>query len=671
MSKLSRYNLLSTTFNNYSLPRHTLNGVDAVPENEIIIQKALFHFMFLIEDLLTKKGLNQHGRDTRISQFFDVVNCYDFSIVINSLKGIYDLLLDHISQKRVITSYKDFKGLIESKSLLYDGRLLSPIKEDISAVLIATTFVRNGVYQTTCGDEMKNCSAYLLFLSKLNFKAVGLEDAALDDYLACEGENELIHNWQKSDSIINALHCIIKDWCTDWYYDKYRDHHGSGSVADTSKGTIYKYLSLKSDPKLCYALMHSKVEEHKLASATRTHTPLRRESKLIFVPKNISKLRSISMEPATLQYHQQGVLKSLMSYFKTHRELRNILHLDDQSWNQSYAYDGSLTDCYSTIDLSHASDSVTWNLVKRLFKGTELMRWLWCTRSTHTLLPTGHVISLTKFAPMGSALCFPIESLIFAAIAKLATKIGKEQGLDVDCDTGVHSKYVRFVVYGDDIILPSYASAICINLLKHCGFTPNESKSYLHGPFKESCGVNFFCGVDITPIKFSPKYKLEAVATGYITPEAYMSLCSLANLAYEHQHSMLRLSFIKELLNNGFRPLFSDSVDCSPAIYSPTPTNFHLRSRYEKDKRLKTDYQRFSFEYDNIGLECTLKVPTLAYRALLNRTRYYSWWDNIPAYSSLSNGFCRETATFDNDTRVSDLSMQTTRVVITRCRNFA
>lgn len=669
MSSLSRYNLLSTMIRNLSLPKHKLNGAPASDINNITITQGILHFSFLCEDLMCRNNISEQGRNTRLKNVILLTHDYDFSIIINTLKTAYDVLINHISGKNVLDNYNHFKGEVLSDNDTFPlGKLLSPIKEDVVAILSSQTFVSSGVYKNNSAVSMKSCASYLLFLSKLNFEDVGLEADALVDYLSAEEEN-IQQRFDPTLRTTVALQNIIAEWFHDWEYDEYSYQHGTGSVADTKKASVYKYLSLSTDSKMNYVLKDTDINYQSVAHYQYSTKTLERTSKLVFVPKNITKLRSISMEPATLQFHQQGVMKSLMRYFRTQKELRNILFLDDQSINQSFAYHGSITNDYATIDLSHASDSVCWSLVKILFKRVpKLLKWMLCTRSTNTTLPTKETIALAKFAPMGSALCFPVESIIFAAIAKLSVLWSREQMLDRDDKTGIHAVNNKYLAYGDDIIIPSYATVHCIDLLRECGFTPNESKSYMTGPFKESCGGNYFCGVDITPIKFHPKYELSAVSKGFIGPKTYIALCSSANLAYEHGHKMLRLSIIHSLLDNNFKPLFSDKLGESPAIFSPTPTNYHLQKRYSKDKRLGTDYQKYEYTYDNISVKPSLKTRTMAYRALLARVSYTDYWiksrDRLPA---LSNGYSLITHTFDNDLSYNHKVLETLDVVFCRC----
>jgi hypothetical protein len=82
---------------------------------------------------------------------------------------------------------------------------------------------------------------------------------------------------------------------------------------------------------------------------------------------------------------------------------------------------------------------------------------------------------------MGNGATFSLETLIFASI------------LDACCG------HARYSVYGDDLIVPRDNVARVIMALKYVGFIVNTDKSYTDGPFRESCGKDYYRGTDITP----------------------------------------------------------------------------------------------------------------------------------------------------------------------------
>jgi hypothetical protein len=370
--------------------------------------------------------------------------------------------------------------------------------------------------------------------------------------------------------LLNSLSDIIRDWCSGFHIENLRPMHGSGSVAEGSLTLAEKFGECKYDRRLQVLLSNpSFPNSYTEYFPVKPAAGLVRTSRTIFVPKTATKLRTISMEPATLQYIQQGVMYELYKFFRLHPYLGMRINLEDQTQNQVYAMEGSKYHTYGTLDLSHASDSVSWDLVRNVFKSVpRLYRWLQATRSNKTLLPDGRTITLRKFAPMGSALCFPVQCLLFAAVIEHASRRA--------C---AHSSggSPLWSVYGDDLIVPSHIYGDVVRCLQLLGFTVNVEKSYNDGEYRESCGKEYYHGVDITPIYYRIPYNSKRV-----TPSVYGSWCSSANNAALHGLPVYRAYLVGLILDakRKFGPYFTYSPEASPMLYSSQPTNFHVRKRW-------------------------------------------------------------------------------------------
>jgi hypothetical protein len=224
----------------------------------------------------------------------------------------------------------------------------------------------------------------------------------------------------------------------------------------------------------------------------------RRTARLITVPKNSSSRRTITVEPMLNQFIQQGLNIQLRESITRCRILRNSLALTDQSKNQTLALEGSRYGNWATIDLKSASDLLSVKLVESVFRhhGLFLDHMMDC-RSTSVGCDEKSTSNLRKFAGMGNALTFPVQSICFAVICIAA--ICSSRGQKPDYWTCLRaSRSVR--VYGDDIIIDSRYAQQCVDWLLKCGLIVNTKKSFLEGNFKESCGVEAFRGVDITPL---------------------------------------------------------------------------------------------------------------------------------------------------------------------------
>jgi len=216
-------------------------------------------------------------------------------------------------------------------------------------------------------------------------------------------------------------------------------------------------------------------------------------AKVVLVPKDSRGPRIISCEPAAIQYIQQGIAAVLVDCIETNSLTRGRVNFRDQSINQRYALSGSLGVGWVTLDMKDASDRVSLALVRRLFRSSGILEYLESTRSTTTRLPDGRLVLLKKFAPMGSALCFPVEALVFYALA--VSVLVNHLGLPLAkaCES--------LKVYGDDIICTSQDYEVLFKYFPTVGLMFNTSKCCITGLFRESCGVEAYNGQNVTPMR--------------------------------------------------------------------------------------------------------------------------------------------------------------------------
>lgn len=271
--------------------------------------------------------------------------------------------------------------------------------------------------------------------------------------------------------------------------------HGPGAVHEQVRGN-QKWSSLVP---LLEELDHSPYDFHSWNSHRDDDLScsgsLRGIAKLITVPKNSTSRRTITVEPLLNQFVQQGYNTLLRNNILKCRILRNSLALTDQTKNQILALEGSRNDKWSTIDLSSASDSISVRILELVFESKpRFLRGILACRSQN-ILSNGVTRNILKFAGMGNATTFPVQSVLFAilAISAICSNQRVTYGRVVRA-----SKLVR--VYGDDIIVPSTAAHLVVDWITKAGLTVNLRKSFLNGPFKESCGMDAFKGDEVTPI---------------------------------------------------------------------------------------------------------------------------------------------------------------------------
>lgn len=205
-------------------------------------------------------------------------------------------------------------------------------------------------------------------------------------------------------------------------------------------------------------------------------------NKIDFVPKTAEISRSIAIEPTALTYLQKGVDLGMRDGLR-----RWGYDLTNQERNQRLAKIGSITGEFATMDLSSASALQARELVRFLLPAGAY-DYLNRIRSPGWKLPDGRSGQYEMFVSMGNGFCFPLETLIFAAAARATMR-------------SIRGKVTEHAVYGDDIIVPGDCFEALSALLNFCGFTLNPKKSFSEGPFRESCGADWYHGLDVRPVE--------------------------------------------------------------------------------------------------------------------------------------------------------------------------
>jgi hypothetical protein len=179
-----------------------------------------------------------------------------------------------------------------------------------------------------------------------------------------------------------------------------------------------------------------------------------------------------------------------------------------------------------SADMKEASDRVTVWHVTALFP----LNWveaLLATRSDRTILPDGEVVNLNKFAPMGSAVCFPVEALVFWALAIASIRCSHPRFASRNDGKSLLAELRKRVwVYGDDLILYAEDYSIVKQSLERTGILLNANKCCTAQFFRESCGLDAHKGIIVTPLRIK-----ECVGSHW-TGQSLMSYVSYSNEAY-------------------------------------------------------------------------------------------------------------------------------------------
>lgn len=190
---------------------------------------------------------------------------------------------------------------------------------------------------------------------------------------------------------------------------------------------------------------------------------------------------------------------------------------------------------------------------------------------------------------MGQGHTFPLQTLLFFALAEATRVLLKVRG--------------KVSVYGDDIIVPTQMATQLITILTDLGFILNRDKSFFDAPdkiwrskkfFRESCGADFYGGVDVRP--FMPQGRSERLKAGRYTA----FLHTMINGLYERWTDLevprtLELLYGELVRVNGFIAVVPDyetetaGVKHEPVLF----TSFLVRPRVDTNTWLTT-YCRLS-----------------------------------------------------------------------------
>ncbi len=282
--------------------------------------------------------------------------------------------------------------------------------------------------------------------------------------------------------------------------------HGPGAVSDPERGGS-KYLFRSWSEKLQAQFPADLYGDFRIGAShdLQCHGGYRElvnhepPSRLIAVPKTQKAPRLIAAESTSYQWIQQ-LIKSQLEGRSRSTCLRNCISFRDQRRNGRWALRGSIDGCFATIDLSSASDRLSARVVESLFRSNStLLERLHASRTRWMTYDRGigkEYLLLNKFSTMGSAVTFPVQSIIYAYVAIAAVHFAR--GLKVTSDS-IESASRQVRVYGDDIIVPADTCQVTMRLLTELGLVVNADKTFFTGRFRESCGVDAWMGHDVTP----------------------------------------------------------------------------------------------------------------------------------------------------------------------------
>jgi hypothetical protein len=276
-----------------------------------------------------------------------------------------------------------------------------------------------------------------------------------------------------------------------------RGRHGPGASLGCPGGDSYtKTFACRGSSTSEFLVRHF---ENRSMSDDRWHDALKtrveqhgrpdivRGSRLSFVPKSRDAMRSICVEPTFNMFYQLGLGSLFEDRLKSGFGIDLAKQPDHNRWLTRL---GSIDGSFATIDLSSASDTIALKLLERVLDKS-LLQVINKLRSKTTTYK-GSELALHMVSTMGNGFTFPLMTLIFASVVVACYNIyGIEVRRPTTHDAG------NFGVFGDDIVCETRVYAAVCNLLEKLGFIVNADKSFNNGPFRESCGQDWYLGTDI------------------------------------------------------------------------------------------------------------------------------------------------------------------------------
>lgn len=406
-----------------------------------------------------------------------------------------------------------FLVLLEDLSTELDADVLSSLKlgEDVQpwpditprefkALAIARSFYKKFIDMVEPSADAKALAKFLLVNKTSGAWSLDLL-TSWEEVLFGELKRSIYDFWNPGgqplvtsfDELFTRLRCGPGAAVGSKFHDFYSKLFSS-NLSATSRSIYLAYRGyIRNFPEWTNA-ENIRIEHYGEASVVRGN-------RLQFVPKTRSISRTICVEPVLNMSAQLG----LGSYLEDRLERYFGISLSKQpDINRDLARIGSLNEGYCTIDLESASDSISLRMLEAVLP-RDFLSWLKLLRSPTSELPDGSRVALNMVSTMGNGFTFPLQTMLFACAV---TAAARARGFHLERPQAASDG--TYGVFGDDIIVPTgchylkkrklfidYGQTLVrdvLSLLRIMGFTVNSSKSFFEGPFRESCGADYFRG---------------------------------------------------------------------------------------------------------------------------------------------------------------------------------
>lgn len=370
---------------------------------------------------------------------------------------------------------------------------------------------RPAASEVGCSDFRKHsliCSAFKKFKDEID---AGAGAVAIDNFLqankACE---EYVYPTDVSDPALGYALTYSRLYLRDWLEPTCRRYLNPSAIrqaarfgpgASQGKRTLGTNLYFKvgvgqltfSNPQLYEDFVEdcswnptchmAEEARHKIAGEQ-----LIEYGRLETVRKSYYTDRTILIEPSLNTYYQLGAGEVL------EEALRSYTGIDfrvQPERNARLACQGSLDGMYATVDLKQCSDYQSLAMI-RAHCPKSLVRTVERYRTPYAAVSGDKVVPLWMVSTMGNGFTFPLQTIILTSVV-----LGVYKTLDLPIRRPSLVCDGNYGVFGDDIVCLTEAYPLLLKCLTALGYVVNEGKSYAAGPFRESCGSDWYEGVNV------------------------------------------------------------------------------------------------------------------------------------------------------------------------------
>lgn len=462
-------------------------------------------------------------------------------------------------------------------------------------------------------------------MAVVNSKFLNLRDDSLMKSLGCSHEVDLCLRRARA-----LAHFVLSRFDMDEFFLGCKSSQGSSigvSFSDTSPERKYSYPISVSHEKLVPLWRNYMKYDSRFSESIRLMNSSIISDEFIFegasrattVDKSTDSRRMIAVEPVVNMFFQQGL------HYAMRKRLESVgIDLPKvPAKHERLAFEGSITSKFDTIDFSSASDRVSREFLKWLIPPQWFAMIDLCRSSCMKIQDRN--IDLEMISTMGNATTFPIETLVFWCIATSVARTVNDNG-----KREVMPDYRTFSlcsVFGDDCILPAGSSDLFIEVSETVGFVVNRQKSFYNGGhFRESCGSDYFHGVNIRPVFLRAPHNQNMSS---LEPWLYSSANGLLK-KYRMYFGDLSYVYDKELFKTLFR-LFNQNTIKIKIVPDWFPDDSGLK--------IASDLFRFQRHY-SFSLSTIAKSVHGTYKISYCRFRYRQKevWNEYLRYSLYLKG---------------------------------